>query len=187
MGNITWQGEGVTVAIDMTEGTAAATINGAGGYDVEAKYEMPAGGGPTLAQVQALTGDASLTIARPDLSRLVRDSIQVRLSISFWRGLAKLDLASLGLDAAPGEFRDFAAQYLRLGNQRLLPARYWKALESKEEQARQRLNLLGFRSPWEGRLVTIAAYKGLREDLERLESETEQVIDRICKERDAYE
>lgn len=141
----------------------------------------------SLAEARDVTGDAGLVITKPDWSRLSTDCIQVKLSISVWRAKEKLQAHHLGLDAASPEFREFASQYLRLGHISLLPGRYWKPFESKEELARRAISACGFRSPFAPAwLVPLKAYKAARETLQLLEGECDGLVNRICAERDPF-
>lgn len=142
--------------------------------------------GMTLEAAREETGEQRLIVNRPDWSRLASESIQVRVQITCWRATTKLQAHHLGLDAASPEYKEFAARYVRLGNLYLLPARYWKAFESKQELAHRAVRSRGFRSPWNGYLVPIRSYKAAREELEQYEKDCDEIVARICAERDPW-
>lgn len=134
-----------------------------------------------LDEVKAATGEQRLTIQRPDWSKFAEECICVRLACSFWRANGRMDLQKLGLDTAPEEFREFARQYLKLGQIKLLPGRYLKPLESKTERARQVLEESGYKSPWGNGayMVTVRGYPNARQELGRLEGEAREALGRI--------
>ena len=107
----------------------------------------------TIAQV---LGEEDVRVVEPRWLQLMREGIVIQLHIRRWRARAKLTFADLGLPVKDKRERAAFADLLNLGEKRLLPARYIKALDSIDSGARKCLDRYSYATFW-GRFVPCTA------------------------------
>jgi len=88
---------------------------------------------------------------------LMSQGVIVKLSVSRWRATAKLTSETLGLRFAGHEGYDFMEEYIRLGQQKLLPSKVLSNIEHSERRARMILESYSFDTVW-GRFIPFRAF-----------------------------
>jgi len=116
----------------------------------------------TLAQV---LGEEDVRVVEPRWLQLMQEGLIVTLHIRRWRARAKLTFADLGLPVRDEKERAAFADLLNLGEKRLLPARYIRALDSIDSGARKCLDRYSYKTFW-GNFVPCTAYAGWKEQNE---------------------
>lgn len=89
---------------------------------------------------------------------LMSQGIIVKLSISRWSAKMKLKPETLGLRFINEDGSDFMKDYVRLGQQNLLPPQVLKELETLEARARILLATYSFNTVW-GKFVPFTAFE----------------------------
>lgn len=114
-----------------------------------------------------------MAVKRPNWKQLTESYVQCTVSIKFWQGKSKLGLADLGYDTE-SEFATMAQEYLRLGQQYLIPPRYIGTLTSLKNRVRQcAVRHNGIASPWKtgAFLILRTSYLEWRTEMQSLEVE----------------
>jgi len=134
----------------------------------------------TLAQI---LGEEDVRVVEPRWLQLMREGIIVALHLRRWRARAKLTFADLGLPVNDDRERETFAELLELGDKRLLPARYIKALNSIDSGARKCLDRHSYKTFW-GNFVPVTAYAGWKEQNETYRQRYFQIRDEIVENYD---
>lgn len=115
-----------------------------------------------------------------DWRALLQQGVLVRLRIRRCRFTARLTLDDLGIHIADEEIRRKLATWLVLGEKRLLPERYMRALSRIESSARYALRERAF---WTvlGAFVPVTAYESWRTTAARLQGEYFALRDEILR------
>ena len=126
-------------------------------------------------------------VMRPNWRQLVASVVQISMSITYWKGLAKLSLDDLGLNTDNG-FSSMAAEYLKLGTQYQIPPRYVKKLHSIRESCRNCHDRHGEKSPWKGSafLIYRTRYLQWRAEIEELGVVWQAAVDEIIENYDEW-
>ncbi len=103
-----------------------------------------------------------ITVRQPEWARLMKEGVVCEVHIGRWRANHRLTLEDLGLRIEDEGERRFWQEFLTLGEKRLLPARYLKALASIDASARGCLEAHSFGTGW-GRFVPVTAYATWKE------------------------
>jgi hypothetical protein len=134
----------------------------------------------TIAQV---LGEEDVRVVEPRWLQLMREGIVIQLHIRRWRARAKLTFADLGLPVKDKRERAAFADLLNLGEKRLLPARYIKALDSIDSGARKCLDRYSYATFW-GRFVPCTAYTEWKEQNEIYRQRYFKIRDEIVEHHD---
>ena len=100
---------------------------------------------------------SSIRTREPEWARLMKEGVIVQLHIRRWRAEHALSLEDLGIEAEGKEEQAFWSEFMSLGQKRLLPARYLRALASVDSAARACLERYSFATYW-GRFVPVSSY-----------------------------
>lgn len=138
--------------------------------------------------VTAATFDPStLTVFRPTANDLFRNCVLLSLSVSYERGRRSLDLSDFGLDSASPGTVNFIRSHCTMGSITLLDQIRVKALESKEERARQIIREHGTPTPWKnGTAIQLGRVESCLSKLEKLQAETGEIIDGMIDDYDKH-
>jgi len=88
---------------------------------------------------------------------LMSQGVIVKLSLCRWRAKIKLESETLGLRFVDEDGSGFMKDYIRLGDQKLLPPEVLKEIETLERRARETLVTYSFGTVW-GRFVPFTAF-----------------------------
>lgn len=110
--------------------------------------------------IAALFGERSFEAI--DWRKLLHDGVVVRLHVRRCRFTTRLVLEDIGVRVEDATMRDKLARWLILGEKRLLPETYMKALSRIESSARYALKERAFRTEL-GAFVPSTAYEGWKE------------------------
>jgi hypothetical protein len=113
-----------------------------------------------------------------DWRRLIQDGVLVRLHIRRCRFSTRLVLEDIGVRVDDDEVREKLSKWLILGEKRLLPVAYMKALARIESSARYALKERSFRTEL-GAFVPSSAYIPWRDTTEDLKTQYEALRDDI--------
>lgn len=91
---------------------------------------------------------------------LMSQGVIVKLSLCRWRAKIKLESETLGLRFVDEDGSGFMKDYIRLGDQKLLPPEVLKEIETLERRARETLVTYSFGTVW-GRFVPFTAFDEL--------------------------
>lgn len=128
------------------------------------------------ATIASLLGEASFE--RIDWRFLIQEGVLVQLKIRRCRFSTRLDLEDLGVRIENAQVREKLSKWLVLGEKRLLPQPYMKALDRLESSARSALKERSFRTEI-GAFVPSSAYVGWRETIGRIKEQYEALRDAI--------
>ncbi|GCE15073.1 hypothetical protein [Tengunoibacter tsumagoiensis] len=110
--------------------------------------------------------------------RLIQDGVVVRLHIRRCRFSTRLVLEDIGVHVDDDAVKEKLSEWLVLGEKRLLPVEYMKALSRIESSARHALKERSFRTEL-GAFVPSSAYVGWRDTTEGLKAQYEALRDDI--------
>lgn len=113
-----------------------------------------------------------------DWRRLIQDGVLVRLHIRRCRFSTRLVLEDIGVRVDDDNVREKLSKWLVLGEKRLLPMEYMKALSRIESSARYALKERSFRTEL-GAFIPSSAYIGWRDITDNLKTQYEALRDDI--------
>jgi len=134
----------------------------------------------TLAQI---LGEEDVRIVEPRWLQLMREGVVVAIHLHRWRARARLTFADLGLPVHDKREREAFADLLELGDKKLLPARYIRALNSIDSGARKCLDRYSYATFW-GRFVPCTAYQEWKAQNEEYRRRYFRVRDEIIAQHD---
>lgn len=126
--------------------------------------------------IASLFGESSFEFI--DWRRLIQDGVLVRLHIRRCRFSTRLVLEDIGIRVEDDTVREKLSKWLILGEKRLLPGAYMKALSRIESGARYALKEHSFRTEL-GAFVPSSAYIAWRDTTEALKEQYEALRDDI--------
>jgi len=88
---------------------------------------------------------------------LMTKGLVIRLAVSRWRAIVKLDFDKLGLKFVDDDSLEFMRKYVDLGTQKLLPPEELAQMTTIETRARNNLKNFSFDTLW-GRFVPMTAF-----------------------------
>lgn len=133
--------------------------------------------------VEALGPDIDKLKIREDALKLMGEGVIVQLHVGRWRARKSLSLEDLGIETVDTSERKVLAEYVELGQQRLLPSDWLSALDTLESTSRKVLDKYSFKTAW-GTFVPFTAYETVKRRLEEYRGQYMALADRIYAEYD---
>jgi hypothetical protein len=118
------------------------------------------------------------------VTNLSREGVLVDLHIGRTRFTRRLDEADLGLNAEDERYREFLAEYVRLGEKHLLSLDYLRRLDRIESRARAAVEKYGFPTRW-GTFVPYQNWGDMKAEVDACREEYFAVRDEILANYDA--
>ena len=101
---------------------------------------------------------------------LMEQGVIVKLGISRWSAVSRLNYEELGITFNDSEHKEFMSQYVSLGSEKLLPPDILKEIKNVEVKARVLLSNYSFQTVW-GRFVPYSVLADWKSESDELKQE----------------
>jgi len=119
-------------------------------------------------------------VGMPDWRPFAQSGVTVKVSLTYWRAQAAIDLDDLGLPPMSDTEKQQLHGIFKLGNKRLLPERLYKDLEAAARRLYRSPDRYAFKTDW-GDFIPLTAYHSWKTDFEAAQKSFFAVRDRIVR------